>query len=263
VLILGSDKRKKIVGERTDTMIMATLDPQSGNVAMVSLPRDTVDVPIAKNKAYRDRINTLYWSFLQSSGKKKLVALKKTRQAFEFAFDTEIDYSALVDFKGLIRLVNAIGGVDVKVKDSVVDPSMEVGKKKTFRIRKGERTLDGKTALAFSRSRHTTSDYDRSRRQQEVLAAAVDKVRDAGLEALPALVAKVQKYVVTDVPLSAAPAMLQLAKSAGLMSAKNMVLEPGKFARSGSILYTIVPNIGVVRAMMNKSFGPVRARPAH
>jgi LCP family protein required for cell wall assembly len=259
VLILGTDKRKGIVGERTDTMIVATLDPGSGQVAMVSMPRDTVDVPIAKNRVYTDRINSLYYSFLQDSGRKKQVALKKMREAFEFAYGIEIDHAAMVDFDGLFRLIDAIDGVDVKVESTLTDPGMHITKK-GLRLKKGDRTLDGKTVLAFSRSRHTTSDYDRSRRQQQVLAAAVDKIRDSGLEAFPALIALVRKNVVTDIPLSAAPALLQLAKGAGLMSAKNMVLEPGKFAHNGSILYTIVPNIGAVRAMMNKAFGPVRAR---
>ena len=259
VLILGSDKRKGIVGERTDTMVVASLNPTTGDVAMVSMPRDTVNVPIAKGRVYADRINTLYYSFLTDSGRKKPVALKKMRDAFEFAYDIEIDHAALVDFDGLVRLIDQIGGVDVKVEQTLIDPSMHITKK-GLKLKKGERTLDGKTALSYARSRHSTSDYDRARRQQQILAAAVDKIRDSGLESFPALIELVRQNVVTDIPLSAAPALVQLAKGAGLMSAKNMVLEPGKFAHNGSILYTIVPNIGAVRAMTHKAFGPVRAR---
>jgi LCP family protein required for cell wall assembly len=260
VLILGSDKRKGIVGERTDTMIVATLDPTNGNVAMVSMPRDTVNVPIANGRVYADRINTLYFSFMSGAGKKnKMAALKKMKQAFAFAYDTEIDHVAMVDFTGLVRLIDEIGGVDVKVKQTLIDPKMHLAKK-GLRLKKGERTLDGKTALAFSRSRYTTSDYDRSRRQQAVLAAAVDKIRDSGLSAFPALLHMIRNNVVTDIPLSAAPTLLELAKGASLMSAKNVVLEPGKYARNGSVLYTIQPNIGAVRSMMNKAFGPVKGR---
>jgi polyisoprenyl-teichoic acid--peptidoglycan teichoic acid transferase len=257
VLILGSDFRKGIVGERTDTIIVATLDPRSGDVAMVSLPRDTVDVPIAKDRVYGDRINMLYWEFLQRSGKKPQVALRKTRQALSFAFDTEIDYGVLVDFLGLVKLVNSIGGVDVKVKQPLVDPSMRVLKRR-LRVKAGLQTLDGRTALAFSRSRKTTDDYDRSRRQQQVLVAAVDKVRDGGLDTLPALVELVREHVVTDMPLTAAPALFELARGASVMSARTTVLEPGRFARDGSVLYTIVPRIGEVRKMFSKAFGRVR-----
>jgi LCP family protein required for cell wall assembly len=257
LLILGSDFRKGIVGERTDTIIVATLDPSSGDVAMVSLPRDTVNVPIGKGRMYGDRINTLYWDFMQNSGKKRQVALRKTRQALSYAFDTEIDYGALVDFGGLVRLVNAIGGVDVKVKQAIVDPSMHLTKR-GLRLKAGQRTLDGATALAYARSRKTTDDFDRARRQQHVLTAAVDKVRDRGLEALPALVELVRKHVVTDIPLSAAPVLLELARGASLKSVRSTVLEPGRYAHDGSVLWTIVPRIGEVRKMFSRTFGPVR-----
>ena len=130
--------------------------------------------------------------------------------------------------------------------------------KKGLRLKAGTRTLDGATALAFSRSRYTTDDYDRSRRQHQILAAVVDSVRDGGLDVLPALVELVRKHVVTDVPLEAAPALLALAKGASLNRAKSTVLEPGRFARDGSVLYTIVPRIGEVRKMFSKAFGPVR-----
>jgi LCP family protein required for cell wall assembly len=259
VLILGSDKRKDIVGERTDTMIVATLDPSSGDVAMVSMPRDTVDVPIGDGRVYGDRINSLYFNLLGDSGKKKQSALKKLRQAFEYAYGTEIDYTAMVDFAGLVRLVDEIGGVDVKVQQTLIDPHMHITKK-GLKLKKGERTLDGKTALSYARSRHSTSDYDRARRQQDILAAAVDKIRDSGLAAFPDLISKIRHNVITDIPLSAAPQLLEMAKGASLMSAKQIVLEPGKWARNGSILYTIVPNISAVRAMMNKAFGPVKGR---
>ena len=255
VLVLGSDRREGVVGVRTDTMIVATLHPETGDVAMVSLPRDTVGVPIAKGRVYQDRINTLYWDFLQKSGKKTQAALRKTREALSYAFGTEIDYGALVEFRGLVNLVNEIGGVDVRLDESFVDRSMG---KKGLRLRAGTRTLDGFSALSFSRSRKTTDDYDRSRRQQQVLAAIVDKVRDRGIEALPALVELVSEHVVTDAPLEAAPQLLEMARNASLTRTRSTVLEPGRFAIEGSVLYTIVPRIGEVRKMFDKSFGPVR-----
>ena len=67
VLLLGSDYREGIVGERTDAIIVATLDPASGKVAMVSLPRDTINIPTAPGEAYAERINTLYFDLQQST----------------------------------------------------------------------------------------------------------------------------------------------------------------------------------------------------
>lgn len=256
VLILGSDVREGIIGERTDAIIAASIDPDTGKVAMVSLPRDTVNVPIAPGKAYPGRINSLLWEYQRSSGKKK-TALKKTKSALAYAFGTEIDYYALVEFDGLVRLINSIGGVDVTLKQSLIDPSMHIGKK-GLKLKAGKRHLDGKKALAFSRSRHTSSDYDRAERQQQVIAAAADKVRGRGERFLPGLVEVARQKIVTDMPLRAAPALLELAQDAKLASPKSVVLAPGRWARQLPGTYTIAPKVIEVQKMFDKVFKPIR-----
>ncbi|MFV2064758.1 MAG: LCP family protein [Chloroflexota bacterium] len=256
VLILGSDWREGIVGERTDAIIVASIDPVSGKVAMASLPRDTVNVPIGPNRVYAGRINNLYWDFQRSSGKKR-VALKKTRKALEYAFDTEIDYYALFDFKGLVRLVNSIGGIEVTLDEPLIDPTMRLGKR-GLRLKAGARKLDGKTALAFTRSRYSDSDYARSGRQQQVISAAAQKVRERGASSLPALVELATKKITTDIPLAAAPILLDLAIRAKLTSPKSRILAPGRWARPGPSQYTISPRIKEVRKMFDRVFRPLR-----
>lgn len=255
VLILGSDAREGVIGTRTDTIIVATIEPGTGKVAMVSLPRDTVNVPIAPGKVYSDRINALFWEYERSTGEAKQ-ALRKTRNALGYAFGIEIDYYAMVDFTGLVRLINRIGGIDVALTEDLVDPTMRVGKK-GLRLKAGERHLDGKRALAFSRSRHSDSDYERSRRQQQVLVATAERVRQRGLAALPALVELAQKKVVTDIPLRAAPVLLELAMEAKLGSAKSVVLAPGRWARPLAGTYAITPRVLEVQKMFDRVFAPV------
>jgi LCP family protein required for cell wall assembly len=255
VLLLGSDKRKGIVGERTDTIIVATIDPLSGRVAMVSLPRDTVNVPIAPGQAYSDRINTLYFDLLGSGGKRK-VALGKLRERLSYAFDTEIDRAALIDFDGLTRLIDSIGGIDVRLKEPLIDPSMHIGKK-GLRLKAGRQHLDGKEALAFSRSRHTDSDYDRARRQQQVISATAAKVRDRGIAALPALVELVRQKMVTDIPIAAAPAFLELAASADLGHVSSVVLEPPRWTRTIPGTYAISPRVVEVQKLFDRLFDAV------
>ncbi len=255
VLILGTDARENVIGHRTDAIILATIDPQSGKVAMVSLPRDTVNVPIAPGKAYPDRINSLYWEFERSTGKTK-EALRKLKGALAYAFDTEIDYYALVDFTGLVRLVNSIGGVDVTLDEPLIDPSMHIGSK-GLKLKSGERRLDGKLALAYSRSRHTDSDYERSARQQQVIAAAVERVRSRGLTALPALVELARKKITTDIPMRAAPALFGLAAQAKLASPKSVVLAPSRWARPIAGTYTITPRVLEVQKMFDRVFRPL------
>ncbi len=257
VLILGSDAREGVIGERTDAIIMATIDPSSGKVAMVSLPRDTVNVPIAPGVAYRDRINSLLWDFERQTGKKKK-ALAKAKKALAYAFGTEIDYYALVGFSGLVRLVNRIGGIDVELEERLVDPTMHLGKN-GLKLRAGRRHLDGMTTLAFSRSRHSDSDYDRSRRQHQVLAASAEKVRKRGLDPLAGLVEVARKKIATDMPWRAVPALMELAAKADLEKVKSVVLEPGRFARQLPGTYTITPRVAEVQQWFDRHFRPVRS----
>lgn len=253
VLLLGSDRRKNIVGERTDAIIVVSVDPKSGKVAMVSLPRDTVNVPTAPGRVYAGRINALYFTLQAGKGKRK-AALNKLRDTLAYAFDTEIDYYALVDFEGVVRLVQTIGGVTVKLDEPLIDPSMHIGKR-GLRLKAGRQTLDGQHALAFTRSRHTSSDYDRSRRQHQVLDGAAERVVGQGADLLPALAKTVRKHVVTDLPLRAAPALLELAGQVDLAKVRSIVLEPPRWARQVPGTYTIAPRVAEVQKLFDRLFG--------
>ncbi len=255
VLVLGSDYRDGVIGSRTDAIIVASIDPRSGKVAMVSLPRDTVNVPIAPGQVYGGRINSLFGEYERASGKPK-AALKKVKRDLSYAFGVEIDYYTMVEFDGLIRLVNSIGGVDVTLKETLVDPTIHVGQN-GLRLKAGQRELDGKRALAFSRSRHADSDYGRSRRQHQVLTAAAAKVRQRGADQLPALVDVARKKVMTDLPLRAAPALLTLAASAKLDDVKSVVLEPDRYARQLAGSYTIVPKVLEQQKLFDRLMKPV------
>jgi LCP family protein required for cell wall assembly len=254
VLLLGSDRRKGTAGERTDAIIVATIHPRSGKVALVSLPRDTVNVPTAPGRVHSERINTLYGALQQQTGKRK-AALDRLRDALAYAFDTEIDYYALVDFAGLVRLVDAVGGVTVQLDEALVDPTMHLGER-GLRLKAGSPRLDGRHALAFSRSRHSTSDYDRSRRQQQVLTGAAERIRTRGERLLPALTRLIRHKVLTDLPLRAAPALLELAGKADLEDVKSIVLEPYRWARPLAGTYTIAPRVLEVHKLFDRLFGP-------
>jgi LCP family protein required for cell wall assembly len=254
VLLLGTDKREGIVGERTDAIIIVSVDPGSGKVAMVSLPRDTVAVPIAPGRTYADRINALFFDVQSGRGKRK-AALDKVRDTLAYAFDTEIDHYALVDFDGLIRLVDAIGGVSLKLKEPLIDPSMHITKR-GLRLKAGPQHLDGKTALSFSRSRHTSTDYDRSRRQHQLLVGAAERIAVDGDDVLPALVEVVRKKVVTDLPPRAAPALLELAGNVDLTRPRSIVLEPARWARQLPGSYTIAPRVVEIQKLFDRLFAP-------
>jgi polyisoprenyl-teichoic acid--peptidoglycan teichoic acid transferase len=256
ILLLGSDHRKGVIGERLDAIIVATINPRNGKVAMASLPRDTVGVPIADGRVYPGRINALFWELERQTGKRD-VALRRFTDALAYAFDTEIDHYALVRFRGFERLVESLGGVQVELATDFVDPSMRVGPR-GLRLKAGTRRLNGKQALAFARSRHTDSDYERSRRQQQVLGAAVTRVRELGAASLPALVKAAGRSLETSIPPESAPALLALGQRADVASFRSIVLAPVTFAAPGPILYTIRMRVEPVRRLFERAFGPVK-----
>ncbi|USN59374.1 MAG: LCP family protein [Candidatus Peribacteria bacterium] len=120
----------------------------------------------------------------------------------------EIDFYVDVDFTGFIKTVDAVGGVTVSLENTFVDyefPDEETGEYTTFVLRKGTWTLDGDVALKYARSRHSTSDFDRSQRQQEILASLKQRLIDNGYLSNPLKIKELfgilNDYVRTDLGL--------------------------------------------------------------
>lgn len=89
-----------------------------------------------------------------------------------------MDHYISIDFDGFVKFIDLLGGIEVNVEENLVDteyPDNNWGYV-TFSIKKGYQTLDGATALKYARSRHSTSDFDRSRRQQLVIKAVKEKL---------------------------------------------------------------------------------------
>jgi LCP family protein required for cell wall assembly len=257
ILLLGSDARKHLAGERTDTIMVATIDPTTGRIAMASLPRDTVDVPIADGQVFAspNRINGLLQHY-QLNGLSRRQALEKVKASMEVAFDTQIDHYALIGFEGVKHLVDTIGGVDVFLDRPLWDPSMHTSKK-GLKLKAGANHLDGREALGFARTRHTDSDYQRAARQQQLIMAALTKLRDGGLTGLDALAALAVNRIETDIPLDALPVLVELARRARLRNYKSIVLGPSTYEAAGPELYTTQLKLGPVRAMFDRLFGPI------
>ena len=168
-------------------------------------------------------------------------ALKKTSSDLAYAFGTEIDYYALVEFDGLdpAHQQHRRRGRHARRGRSSTPPCTSA--RTGLKLKAGQRQLDGKKALAFSRSRHTDSDYDRSRRQHQVLAAAAVKVRKRGQDQLAVAGGRGAQEGRHRHALRAAPALLELAAKADLDKVKSVVLEPGRYARQLTGSYTIAP----------------------
>jgi LCP family protein required for cell wall assembly len=158
---------------RTDTLILVFLQRKEQRLAMLSIPRD-LWVPIPGHGS--NRINTVdaLGERTDYPGGGPALLDEVLRQQFRVRFD----HWVRVDFEGFVRVVDAMDGVTVNVEeplsDSFPDPTSPTGKA-YITLPKGPTHMDGRMALSYSRSRITTSDFDRSRRQQQVLMALWEK----------------------------------------------------------------------------------------
>lgn len=257
VLLLGSDARRGLTGERTDAIMVASIDPGTGKVAMASLPRDTVNVPIAPGQVFEapNRVNALLQSW-ELRGVRRGEALRRMVHSMSYAFGIEIDGYVVIGFRGLERLIDRIGGVEIDLDRPLRDPTMHVGKG-GLDLPAGTSRLDGRLALAFARTRHSDSDYQRAGRQQQLIAATAKRVLELGPDAIPALASFALSQVETDIPLEALPQLLELAERARLNGVKGTVLGPSRFAGPGAETYTIELRLEVVRAFFDRWFAPV------
>jgi polyisoprenyl-teichoic acid--peptidoglycan teichoic acid transferase len=185
VLVMGLDYRDWSTGvdvPRTDTMILLSIDPLNKTAGMLSIPRDMwVNIP---GFGYH-RINTAYplgeGSKLPGGGAG--LAMKTVEQFV----GVPVDYAALVDFNSFVKFIDTLGGLDMYIREEItVDP---VGQGNTKKLKVGVQALDGASVLAYARMRYTKDgDFDRSKRQQEVIMALRDQIVE--FNQLPMLVSK-------------------------------------------------------------------------
>lgn len=159
VLLLGVDKRPWETQFRTDTIILVTLNKDLGSVNITSFPRDLyVTLP----GWGMGRINTAY-----TFGQYDLLY-----ETFGYNFGVRPDYHILINFESFKKTIDSLGGLDVQVGETLSD--YRYGYWTT--IQAGLVHMDADTVLWYARSRKTSNDFARNRRQQEVLQAIFEKL---------------------------------------------------------------------------------------
>lgn len=227
VLLLGSDYRPAHPGNRTDAIMVVSVEPTSGKTAAFSIPRDTVEFPLPGGGVYTPKVNALYQHLL-STTRDGGAAMK---QAVGEAFGIEVDWYAVIGFAGVRQLVDAIGGVDVTLERAYYDPYYWVtSKKQGWGLPAGTSHLDGANALILARSRKGDNDFERARRQQLLVMATLEKVRTLGPSVLPKLLSIAATTVKTDLPLDQAPRLFEVVATADLTSANRVVFGPRTYA---------------------------------
>jgi len=194
VLVLGIDEREQEEGPwRTDTMMIATLDPVTMQAGLLSLPRDIwVEIPGYTS----NRINTAHFIGDAYNYPGGGPALAMETVYHNLAIET--DYYVRLNFHGFVNLVDEIGGLDIEVEETIDDPyypDYNYGYD-PLHIEAGLQHLDGETALKYARTRHSPNgDFDRARRQQQVVMAILEKVTSPGM--LPQLIANASELYAT------------------------------------------------------------------
>ena len=178
VLLLGTDARPGEDISRTDTIVWVHLDGRTNRVSMLSFPRDLwVNIPgYGKNK-----INAAYPLGERKIGSGYGPALLK--ETVGELVGQPIDHFVLINFDGFKTLIDKIGGIYVDVPKAIDDPAYPTDDYRTMKIHfdAGRQLLDGDRALIYSRTRHADSDFGRNQRQQQVLLAIFDRLREQGM----------------------------------------------------------------------------------
>jgi LCP family protein required for cell wall assembly len=272
ILAVGTDGREGQGSSfNTDTLIVVSIDPESGQVGMFQVPRDMVDIPVPANarslwgSVYGGKINSWYnqnrnrtdlWPGRTDTAR----GFNALKAILGELYDLDIRYYVRVDFQGFRDAVNTIGGVQINVQMPVYESLYPTGGGMLTRlyIPAGPQHMTGPEALQYARSRHRSTDFDRGRRQQRVLVSLKEQMSvQAVLANLDQLINDVGKSVKTDIPPGELPKMLSLADGVDTRNIRSYVFAPFFYAAedaNSSRGYIITPNVPRIRRAVTEAF---------
>lgn len=216
VLLLGGDAGPGRRGLRTDTMMVVSIDPVSGDTALIGIPRNFGGVTLKDGTEVPVKLlNAVYgWGHRYPAGfDGPDPGAAASREVIENITGLEIDHFMLVDLTGFADLVDAFGGVRLEVARPVDGPlyDPEGGGYEMVRIEPGEQVLDGDHALAYARARYGTSDYSRMGRQRCIVASMARDADMVDLVArLPDILGVIGTHTTTDLPVEMVPDLIRL-----------------------------------------------------
>jgi LCP family protein required for cell wall assembly len=240
VLLLGLDtnagRRAHDKGINSDTIMLASITADQSKVTLMSVPRDTVDVPLPDGSTWNQKINAIY----SVNGAQGMV------DAISSLLDVEIDGYVQIDMGDIITMVDAVGGVRVGPKAPLLDRHLDLN------MKAGRQLIDGQTAEGYVRTRFD-SDFSRAARQQEVILDLVSRLIDPETDVdIPTLLDSLDSFE-TDLPLDQMATLVEIAKRAQSAKVTKQVLDPqdGFISQFGDLGdgrgYVLVPDIEAMR----------------
>lgn len=246
VLYVGTDlnEQRENGGQppNADALMLVSLSADQSELTLVSLPRDTVDVPLPDGSVYPRKINSLYLE----QGIEGLVG------AMEALYELEIDGHVVLDMDDFGALVEAVDGVEVTLEEPLVDPIVDLD------LEPGTQVLDANQALGYVRTR-VDQDYGRMGRQQEVIVELVDRLVDPDTDLDLAALVDGLDSLETDLPLEELPTLIELAMRAADAEVSNLVIEPPLIVfegdRGDGRGYILEPDVEAIRAEVQELIG--------
>lgn len=245
-LYVGTDQNEQraAAGEQlnTDALMLVSLSADQSKLSLVSLPRDSIDIPLADGGTWDRKINGLY----RERGIDDLVG------AMETLYGVPIDAHVLLDMDDFSRLVDAVDEIEVSPPEPVVDPIVNLD------LDAGDQTLDGTQTLGYVRTR-VDKDYGRMGRQQEVLVSLIAKFLDPETEVDLRAVLDSLDSLETDLPLDDLPTLLELARRASTAELETLVIQPPLITfegdRSDGRGYVVEPDVDAIRMEVQTLIG--------
>ncbi len=235
MLLIGSDAGNDRTGIRTDSMVVASLDTKTGNTVLISIPRNLQRAPFPFSSPLYSMFPSGYYCPQAKPGEECLInaiwnlavenkalfkndpdpGLTAIRGVIGEVTGLSIDYSTVIDLTGFESLVDAMGGVRINVTERLPINGYHLGNGAVAGvegwIEPGYQMLDGHKALWFARSRLTTDDFSRMRRQRCLIGTILDQVNPTTmLSKYPQLAQVAKDNITTDVRLADLPAWVDL-----------------------------------------------------
>jgi polyisoprenyl-teichoic acid--peptidoglycan teichoic acid transferase len=271
ILLLGIDQRPGEAAFNTDTMIVVSIDPATKRVAMFSIPRDTVNVPVPPGplrsvfgSAYGQKINSFYNTVRGRAdlcpGPSSSRGYTCLKSVLGYLYGLNVQYYVQVNFDGFKKVVDALGGVTINVQSPVIDDTYpsDVGPDLRIYIPSGIQHMTGAQALTYARSRHGSTDFDRGARQQRVILSLRDQVDiSAILPRVNELADAFKQTVRTDIPRDIVSQLLGLADQIDTKAVRSFVFAPPLYETEDYVPGVhdfLYPLVSKIRAAVKTAF---------
>jgi LCP family protein required for cell wall assembly len=259
VLLVGVDSGVARRTALTDTMIVASFDPATQSVSLVSISRDMADIPLPNGKVFTGKVNSLMayarrhpGQFPGSNGDGHDVLMG----AIGTLLGLKIDYYAQVNLDGFINVVDALGGINVDVAHAFCDWTYQTsGFTNGFSIAEGLHHLDGRQALAYARVRKAAGedDFSRQTRQQEVLSGIRDAVVKGGFLRDPiGFLRAVGGSVETNLPRALVPRIAKIAQQIGRTRTYRATIIGALHSQYDQRGYVQIGDVSLIRKLVAK-----------